>query len=229
MQRGFHRLARGLLHAIREQRVEPGAFVNFVEVHHRLAFEQHSLAVAAADRRAIGIVERALDQVAGRQQIFQSLLILDADEVAAKVVGQPHGGDVHLALQENLLVGEIGIVLRAGVEPHAALFHPLAHRGGFVVADLRRFVIQRRLAEPFLEHAGAMQQVVGHDGVEHAHAAFVEHAHDGFFAEQLFGEPLAQRSGRVGGRRICRTAGHGSNRGGICRSISHSRSRVVKY
>ena len=69
-----------------------------------------------------------------------------------------------------------------------ALFHPAAHRARFVVGDLRRFVIQGRLAEPLLEHAGRVQQVVGNDGVEHAHATFVEHAHDGLFALQLFGQ-----------------------------------------
>ena len=61
---------------------------------------------------------------------------------------------------------------------HAALFHPPPHAGGFLVGDLLRFVIQRRLAEPLLEHAGGIEQIVGNDGVEHAHAAFIEHAHD---------------------------------------------------
>ena len=37
VQRGFHRLPRGPLHAIREQRIEPRAFIHFVEVHQRLA------------------------------------------------------------------------------------------------------------------------------------------------------------------------------------------------
>ncbi len=34
--------------------------------------------------------------------------------------------------------------------------------------------------------------MIGHDGVEHAHAAFVEDAHDGFFAFQLSGERCAE-------------------------------------
>ena len=167
-----------LLHAVGDPGIEPRALVDFVEVHERLAFVEHALAVAAADRRPIGVVERAFDQVARRQQVLEALLILNADQVAAEVVGDSHRGDVHFALLENLLVGEIGLVLRAGVELHAAVFDPLADGAGFVVADLRRFVVQRRLAEPLLEHAGRMQQVVGNDRVEHAHAAFVEDAHD---------------------------------------------------
>ena len=71
-----------------------------------------------------------------------------------------------------------------------------AHARGLVVADLHRFVIKRRLAEAFLEYARAMQQVVGHDRVEHSHAAFVEHAHDGLLANQLLGELPAKLLGR---------------------------------
>ena len=72
---------------------------------------------------------------------------------AAEIVGDPHGGDVHLALRENLLVGQVGLCVRAGDELHALVFHPLADGPGLVVADLRGFVIQGRLAEPFLVHA----------------------------------------------------------------------------
>ena len=89
-------------------------------------------------------------------------------------------------------VGEIGLVLRAGVEFHAAVFEPLADGGGFGVADLRRFVVEGRLAEPLLEDAGRVQQVVGDDRVEHAHAAFVEDAHDRLVALQRRGELLAE-------------------------------------
>ena len=38
------------------------------------------------------------------------------------------------------------------------------------------------LAQPFLVNAGGMQQFVGNDGIEHAHAPFVENAHDRLFA-----------------------------------------------
>ena len=147
------------------------------------------------DRRAIGVVERAFDQIAGRQQVLQALLVLDADQVAAEVVGDPHGGDVHLALLEDLRVGEIGLVLGAGVEFHAAVFDPLADGGGLGVADLRRFVVEGRLAEPLLEDAGGVEQVVGNDRVEHAHAAFVEDAHDRLVALERGGE-LAGRARR---------------------------------
>ena len=69
---------------------------------------------------------------------------------------------------------------------------------GFVVADLRRLVVQRRLAEPLLEHAGRVEQVVGNDRVEHAHAAFVEHAHDRLVAAQLR-RPAPRPSFALGG------------------------------
>ena len=79
VQRGFHRLPRGPLHAIREQRIQPRAFIHFIEVHQRLAFEQNSPAVSASNGRTVGIVKRPFDQVACRQQILQPLLILNAD------------------------------------------------------------------------------------------------------------------------------------------------------
>ena len=60
------------------------------------------------------------------------------------------------------------------------------------VADLRSFVIQGRLAEAFLEDAGGVQQLVGDDGIEHAHATLVEDAHDGFFVLQLLGQRVGQ-------------------------------------
>ena len=48
VQRVFDRLAHRLVDAIGHQAVEPGAFVDFVEVRQRLAVVQHALAVAAA-------------------------------------------------------------------------------------------------------------------------------------------------------------------------------------
>ena len=64
---------------------------------------------------------------------------------------------------------------------------------------LRRFVVQGRLAEPFLEDAGGMQQVVGDDRVEHAHATLVEHAHDRFLAAKLRGQCSRQAAVRLPG------------------------------
>ena len=122
VQRVFRRLLERLVNALGEQAVESGALVHFVEVRERLAVEEHALAVARFHRRTIGVVQRAFHEIAGGQQVLQSLLVLNADAVAAEVIGDAHGGDVHLALPENLRVGQIGGVVRAGVELHAALF-----------------------------------------------------------------------------------------------------------
>ncbi len=160
VQRVLDRLAHGLVDAIGHQPVQPRTFVDLVEMRQRLAVVQHTAAVAAADRRPVGVVQRAFDQVAGRQQILESLLVLDADRVAAEIVGDAQRGDVHLALQQDLLVGQ---VFPAGSGPvsklHAALVHPVADGGRLVVGGLHGFVIQGRLAEPFLEHAGRVQAV----------------------------------------------------------------------
>ena len=73
----------------------------------RLAAIEHSFAVAALDGRTLGVVQRPFHQIAGGHQILQALLVLDADQIAAEIIGDAQGGDVHLALQEDLVVGQV--------------------------------------------------------------------------------------------------------------------------
>ena len=61
------------------------------------------LRVLCEDRRAVGVVQQAFDQVRGGGHVLQALLILDADGIAAEVVRDAHRRDVHLALLENLI------------------------------------------------------------------------------------------------------------------------------
>jgi hypothetical protein len=117
--------------------------------------------------------------------ILQALLVLDADGIAAEIVGDAQRRHVHLALLVDLLVGEIGFRIRAGGKFHALVVEPAAHAAGFFIAHLPHFGEQRRLAEALLEDAGRMQQFIRDDGVVHAHAAFVEDAHDRFALPQF--------------------------------------------
>ena len=68
----------------------------------------------------------------------------------AHVRGHAQGGDIHFALLMQLSVGEVGGVVWAGVELHAALFHPASDGGRFVITYLRRFIVQSRLAQSLL-------------------------------------------------------------------------------
>jgi hypothetical protein len=43
-----------------------------------------------------------------------------------------------------------------------------------------------------------VQQLVGDDGVEHPHAAFIEHPHDGLAAPQIGGQRAADLFGARG-------------------------------
>ena len=169
----------GFVNAIGPQAVEARAFVDFVEMGQRLAFVQHARTVAAGDRRPFGVVQHSLDEITRGQKILKPLLILNADCRAAEVVGDAQRSDVHLALQVDLIVGQMLVGIAAGDEFQAVMLEPAADRAGFVVAGLHRLIIEGRLTEPFLVHAGGIHQMVGHDGVEHSHATFVEHAHDG--------------------------------------------------
>ena len=207
MQRGFGRIAQRFPDAIGHQRVQAGAFVHFVEMRQRLALVEHAPVAARAHRRPVHVVQQAFGQVGCRRQILQPLLILDADGVAAEVVGDAQRGDVHLALLEDLRVGQIGLRVAAGAELHAFAVEPGAHLLRFLGAGGEHFGVERRLAEALLEHAGGMQQFIGDDGVVHAHAAFVEDAHDGLVAPQFGGQA---RAGFLGARRAaCRRRADG--------------------
>ena len=172
------------VHAVGHQAVEPGALVDFVEVRQRLALRTDSRRpsrLRTGGRSALFSVP-STRSLAGSRSFSPCWYWMPM--VAAEVVGDPHGGDVHLALLQDLLVGQI----RCGVGPGGTSCPRSPSTGGRRRAssslDLRRFVVQGRLAEAFLEHAGRMEQVVGDDRVEHAHAAFVEHAHDRLVAAQ---------------------------------------------
>ena len=113
--------------AVGDQPVEAGALVDFVEVRQRLALVEHAAVAASRHRRPVDVVQQALHQVRCRRQVLQALLILDADGVAAEIVGDPHRRDVHLALLEDLIVGQVGLLVRAGDELHA-LARPASRR-----------------------------------------------------------------------------------------------------
>ena len=126
MQGGLGRLAKRAVDAVGEQRVEPGAFVHFVEVHDRLAVANR-LAVDGHDRRTVVVVEHALDEVGGRHQVLQALLVLDADRFAAELIGDARGGDIHPALAEHLIERQLGLGVLAEVEGHALLDQPIVY------------------------------------------------------------------------------------------------------
>ena len=198
VERVLDRLAERRMDPLGEQAVEPRALVHLVEVHERLALEQHPRRAFGRDRRPLRIVEHPFHEIARREQVLEALLVLDPDRVAAVAVGDPQGGHVHPALEQHLLPRELGLLVAAEVEPHARLLQPAEHRPTLGLARSHRLVVERALAEPFLEHARGLQQPVGDDGVFHAHAALVEHAHQRLAPAEVGGERLGPR-GEVAG------------------------------
>jgi len=170
------------------QAVQSGAFVHLVEVRKRLTREEFSAGLFVVDRRALGVVQRSLDEIRGRGKILQPLLVLDADGGAPELVGDADGGNVHLALLQHLGLGEIRFLVRPELEPHAAGKIPVEDGPGFLVLHGEHLRVERRLAQAFLEDPGGVEQFVGNDGVVHPHAALVEHPHDRLLMAQFFGE-----------------------------------------
>src|SRR4051812_32837975 len=129
------------MHAIRDEAVEPGALVNFIEVDERFTFEQDALSVARSHLGTIAVVQGALNQIAGGQQILQSLLILYANGIAAKVIGQPKRRHIHLALEAHLIAREISGLICPEVKLHAALLQSAEYLVGFGIAGLDGLVV----------------------------------------------------------------------------------------
>src|ERR1039458_9263602 len=99
----------------------------------------------------------------------------------------PQGGDVHLALAEDLVFGEIGFGVGARAENHAFTVEPVAHRMGLAIANAAHGGIEGGLAQALLEDAEGHHTFIGNDGVIHSHATFVEDTHDGAVAAQVSG------------------------------------------
>jgi len=74
-------------------------------------------------------------------------LVLDADGLAAELVGDAQCGDVELTLGEDLGFGELGRGVFAKVEFEALFLEPSVNGVGFGVADLGGFVVERGLGE----------------------------------------------------------------------------------
>ena len=180
--------------AVGKETVETGALVDFVEVGERLAGPD-DFPGGVFHGRSVAVVEDAFDQIAGGEEILEALLILDADGLAAKLVGDAEGGDVGFTLPEDLRLGELGGLVGAEVELHALLAKPVEDGTRLGFGHLRGGVVECGLRETLLVHAGLKEQFVGDDGIIHTHAALVEDAHNGFPTAKIVGDFFCDRAG----------------------------------
>ncbi len=125
MQRGGGIEAERFPAAVGDHHIHTGALVHFVEVRKRAAGIQLVVRSLGEDRRTISVVQHAFGEVGGGRHVFESLLVLDADGVAAEFVRDAHGGDVHLALVEHLIEREFGGSVFAEIEFDAFGDQPL--------------------------------------------------------------------------------------------------------
>ena len=94
----------------------------------RLPLVQHARAVSGCNWRPVAVIQQPLSQIRCRNQIFQALLILNTNHVATEVIRYAERRDIHSALVENLIVGEIGLRIWTGKELHPLRVQPASHR-----------------------------------------------------------------------------------------------------
>ena len=184
----FRRLTQSAPDPVGDQAVEARAFIHFIEMREGFACVEHATVATRFDRGPVHVVENAFDQIRCRAQVFEALLVLNADGGAPKIIGDAEGRDVHLALRVDLIIGEFVIAICAGDKGEALGFEPGAHSTRLFICNGSHFGPKRGLREAFFENARGVEQVVRDDGVEHAHATLVKNAHNGFFALELCGE-----------------------------------------
>src|SRR5271157_2427459 len=80
--------------AICDHRIDADALVNLIEMRQRPACIKLT-AISTVGRRTIDVVEQSLDEIGGGRQVFEPLLVLDADGVASELIGNAQHGDVH--------------------------------------------------------------------------------------------------------------------------------------
>jgi hypothetical protein len=177
VQCGLDRLAEGAVDPVRQQRVEARALVDLVEVDNGGRVGDDA-AVFAVDRRSLAVVEQGLGEVGRREHVGEPQLVLDADEVAAVAVRHAGGSCIHAQLQQDLALGELGLLVVSELEAHAAIGQPGQRRPCLVLGRPHGLGVQRRLGQPLLEDSEPEEQLVGDDRVVHPHAALVEDAHD---------------------------------------------------
>ena len=108
-------------------------------------------------RRTIRIVQHSLGQIRRRRHVFQSLLILDADRIAAKFLCDAHRRDIHLALLCHLLERQLGCGVLAQIELHALCNQPLVDSLCFRLAHRPHLRHQSGLAQALFVDARRIQ------------------------------------------------------------------------
>ncbi len=164
------------------------------------AVPEGASAVTAENRRPNGIVEQPLGKVTGRNQVLETLLVLDAHGVEGIVIRDPECRDVHLQLLQNLVPGQLGGLIRSQVEAHPMLVQPRVGGLRLVVADGEDFGVQGALGEPLLEDAQRVDALVIEDGVVHTHAALIEDADDRLALAKLRGDGNPELGFGAGGQ-----------------------------
>src|SRR5581483_3166866 len=120
MQRGFWRQTQGGPYTIAYQSVQPGALVHFIGMRKSPALVEYPPVIATKDWGTIHVIKETLSKVRRWREILQTLLVLDSNDIASKIVSDSHGSDVHLALRNDLGFGQIRRLALSKIELHSS-------------------------------------------------------------------------------------------------------------
>src|ERR1700693_5486815 len=87
------------------------------------------------NRRPVAIIQKPLDQIGRRSQIFQSLLVLDTDRGAAELGGDASRRYIHFTLLEYLGFSKVSFFVGAVVKLYFFVDQPVIDSARFVIRN----------------------------------------------------------------------------------------------
>src|ERR1700730_3550884 len=108
--------------SIGDQGVEAGTLINLIEMRQWLAGIKFFTGDFIINRWTFRVIQNAFYQIGGGRQILEALLVLNSDCRTTKLVCDPNRSQVHLALLQDLVLGQIVFFVTSETEFHPSIF-----------------------------------------------------------------------------------------------------------
>ncbi len=130
------------MQTVDHQSIKTGAFIHLIEVNHSLAVTD-DLPFRISHWRAILIVEQPFNKIGRWEQVSQTLLILNANCFAPKLLCQAHSSDIGLALTNHLRFRQLLRIVFAKMKGHPGIEQPLISLPGLILRNIDCRMIKR--------------------------------------------------------------------------------------